>query len=168
MLGALDLLYHQHHHNHHKKQAKKKMQISTTISMQRLLDLVITALDGGISYWAPTYTTTFPDGFNIADLTWLEDPEDWEVKENLEQYENVRLDYFAPLVEGGSINLEDAEDPDSNPKPITLQSLQAALAIMANDKDLSRHFADILSEDEDAITADVLFQIAAFGELVYG
>ena len=136
------------------------MQISTTISMQRLLDLVITALDGGIRYWAPTYTTTFPDGFNIANLTWLADHQDG--------WKNVRLDYFAPLVEGGSINLNDDEDPESNPKPITLQSLQAALSIMANDKDLSRHFADILSEDEDAITADVLFQIAAFGELVYG
>jgi hypothetical protein len=31
-----------------------------------------------------------------------------------------------------------------------------------------RHFADLVGEDDDAITGDVWLQLAVFGEVIYG
>jgi hypothetical protein len=72
------------------------------------------------------------------------------------------VDY--PLNEGGSVDIVSTE-PASDVFRLDLKSIARGL------EDLStkypRHFADLINENTDAITADVLLQCCLFGELIY-
>jgi hypothetical protein len=68
---------------------------------------------------------------------------------------------------------EDAEDfdgdgefPESAKHHITIVEVQKGLELM-RDK-YPRHYADLVEEEDDAITGDVWLQLAVFGELIYG
>ena len=69
------------------------------------------------------------------------------------------------LYAGQIIKLEDFEDEKAR-YTLTLPKLKRGLTVMA--KKFPRHFADFLTENDDADTADVLLQCALFGEVVYG
>lgn len=65
---------------------------------------------------------------------------------------------------------EDADDftqfPKSAKHHITLDDVRKGLELM---RDLyPQHWADLMEENDDAITGDVWLQLAVFGELVYG
>jgi hypothetical protein len=72
------------------------------------------------------------------------------------------VDY--PLNEGGSIGIVSTE-PSSDVFRLDLKSIRRGLADLATK--YPRHFADLVNEDTDAITADVLLQCCLFGELIY-
>jgi hypothetical protein len=72
------------------------------------------------------------------------------------------VDY--PLNEGGSIGIVSTE-PSSNVFRLDLKSIRRGLEDLATK--YPRHFADLLNENTDAITADVLLQCCLFGELIY-
>lgn len=62
-------------------------------------------------------------------------------------------------------------EKDESGKPIpyavvTAEGIKKGLQVMASK--YPRHFADLVSENGDADTGDVLFQCCAFGEIVYG
>ena len=69
---------------------------------------------------------------------------------------------------------EDAEDFDGDIKnfpasakhPITIADVQKGLELMRDQ--YPRHYADLVEENDDAITGDVWLQLAVFGELIYG
>ena len=65
---------------------------------------------------------------------------------------------------------EDADDftpfPDSAKHPITIADVQKGLELMRDQ--YPRHYADLVEEEDDAITGDVWLQLAVFGELIYG
>lgn len=65
--------------------------------------------------------------------------------------------------------MEDAETEDEKEKarhPITLDDVKKGLELM---RDLyPRHWADLVEEEDDAITGDVWLQLTVFGELIYG
>lgn len=123
---------------------------------QRVLDLIIDALDSGaISYWLRgPVVVNLPEGFEPDALSWLEaSAKPW----------TCRRCYFAPLVAGGSLVLPVEDGTDA---VLDIGAVTRGLQVM--ESKAPRHFADWLSENEDAITADVFFQCCAFGELVYG
>jgi hypothetical protein len=72
------------------------------------------------------------------------------------------VDY--PLNEGGSIGIVSTE-PSSNVFRLDLKSIRRGLEDLATK--YPRHFADLVNENTDAITADVLLQCCLFGELIY-
>lgn len=72
------------------------------------------------------------------------------------------VDY--PLNEGGSIGIVSTE-PSSDVFRLDLKSIRRGLEDLATK--YPRHFADLVNEDTDAITADVLLQCCLFGELIY-
>jgi hypothetical protein len=72
------------------------------------------------------------------------------------------VDY--PLNEGGSIGIVSTE-PSSNVFRLDLKSIRRGLEDLATK--YPRHFADLVNEDTDAITANVLLQCCLFGELIY-
>ena len=79
--------------------------------------------------------------------------------------ENLSLrmvDY--PLNEGGSIGIVSTE-PASDVFRLDLKSIRRGLEDLATK--YPRHFADLVNEDTDAITANVLLQCCLFGELIY-
>jgi hypothetical protein len=69
-----------------------------------------------------------------------------------------------PLNEGGSIGIVSTE-PSSDVFRLDLKSIRRGLEDLATK--YPRHFADLVNEDTDAITADVLLQCCLFGELIY-
>jgi hypothetical protein len=73
------------------------------------------------------------------------------------------VDY--PLNEGGSIGIVSTE-PASEVFRLDLKSIGRGLNDLATK--YPRHFADLVNENTDAITADVLLQCCLFGELIYG
>lgn len=139
--------------------------IPAAIPLRRVLDLLITALDTPYTAmewlredadgWAAR--PVFPDGWAPSDVAWLTEP--WD----------ARTDYFAPLVPGGSLvfNVADSAAPGGiRPVPIDLDGITRGLAVMLAKE--PRHFADVLAENDDAITADVFVQCCVFGEVVHG
>ena len=49
---------------------------------------------------------------------------------------------------------------------LTMDNVQKGLELMRDE--YPRHYADLMEEEDDAITGDVWLQLAVFGELVYG
>ena len=72
------------------------------------------------------------------------------------------VDY--PLNEGGSIGIVSTE-PSSDVFRLDLKSIRRGLEYLATK--YPRHFADLVNENTDAITANVLLQCCLFGELIY-
>ena len=72
------------------------------------------------------------------------------------------VDY--PLNEGGSIGIVSSE-PASDVFRLDLKSIRRGLEDLATK--YPRHFADLVNENTDAITANVLLQCCLFGELIY-
>ena len=72
------------------------------------------------------------------------------------------VDY--PLNEGGSLGIVSTE-PASDVFRLDLKSIGQGLDALA--AKYPRHFADLVNENTDAITANVLLQCCLFGELIY-
>ena len=60
--------------------------------------------------------------------------------------------------------LSENEEPDRY--PITIDNIRKGLELMRDQ--YPRHYADLIEENDDAITGDVFLQLAVFGELIYG
>lgn len=81
--------------------------------------------------------------------------------------------WAAILINGGTLvvydeyeiesELNDGEQPTKH--YLTLKDVRKGLRLMK--KDYPRHYADLVEENDDAITGDVWLQLAVFGELVY-
>ena len=65
-----------------------------------------------------------------------------------------------------SVDIYDIEDPDEILGTFNLENIKRGEEIML--KEYPKHFANILSENDDAETADVWFQLVVLGEIVYG
>lgn len=154
------------------------INVTTTVQVpeQRMLDMVISALDSAsIRYWLRRYgddkdedaeeeendgchyVTKLPDGFDPNALGWLD--EKWSP--------DVRRDYFAPLVEGGTMTLFVEDDRDDGKDAIVLDLAAMLRGIEAMAKHEPKHFHDLVCENDDATTADVFMQCCAFGKVVY-
>jgi hypothetical protein len=72
------------------------------------------------------------------------------------------VDY--PLNDGGSLGIVSGE-PASDVFRLDLKSIGRGLDDLATK--YPRHFADLVNENTDAITANVLLQCCLFGELIY-
>lgn len=118
-----------------------KLTIHTKFLVERqlLMDLLCTAVEGGSNYWAK---------FSDAQRT-------------------IKFDYLSVLVEelepGGT-------QPEELHRVVTAEDLMIGLRRMAeaSTEPSLRHLHDALSENGDAITADVVLQWTVFGEVVYG
>jgi hypothetical protein len=49
---------------------------------------------------------------------------------------------------------------------LTMEDVQKGLELMRDE--YPRHYADLVEEQDDAITGDVWLQLAVFGKLIYG
>jgi hypothetical protein len=81
---------------------------------------------------------------------------------SIEHLTHRLVDY--PLNEGGSLGIVSTE-PSSDVFRLDLKSIGRGLDDLATK--YPRHFADLVNENTDAITADVLLQCCLFGELIY-
>lgn len=127
------------------------MTYSTTINVdpQRVQDMIIGAFEGGSNYWLgngrvelvqPAYADMPPAG-----VVW---------------YGNELRNVFAEPDFKVTIQ-HDGEELVLDQSAITKGLLTMATRY-------GRHFSDLISENDDADTADVFLQCCLFGELVYG
>lgn len=125
--------------------------------------VLVSALEGGIGYWACIEDITVPEAaiHDPVEKGWLRMTPDLSYPSYI----------TAPLI-GGSVTIGDNEDDqhaDEHPKLYTVDRVAIArgLHLMANGT-YRRHFNDILAENYDVVTGDVLIQLAVFGEVKYG
>jgi len=123
------------------------MEFKTTIEDQKIKDQIITAIEGGSNYW-----------YFLPDLSML--PEKKEGEALSERIGRAVLD------EGIAVPVYDYEDQHEKLGDLTKESIAKALEIMS--RDYSDHFADMVDETGDADTADVFFQLAVMGDIVFG
>lgn len=121
------------------------------ISNERRLDMLTGALEGGSNYWYEIKE----DACNIIDSV---QPPD----KNTPFVDRM----FAALLAGKSIQVHDVEDEDNLLGEISLATMTEREYTMLEKQ--PKHFADILSENDDACTADVWFQFVVMNEVVYG
>lgn len=122
------------------------------ITKERLDDLLCSAFEGGASYWAITGVTQ-------------------------QQKDVVEAEFaYQVCLNGGEIEVFDAEEPDKKLGVLNAKRLEVALQCMAlgqNEKGeskpaLKKHFDNFINENDDAETADVFMQMAVMGEIVFG
>jgi hypothetical protein len=131
----------------------KKLDIARTITVplsikvELLTNLLVSAFEGGSTYW-------------LRECDYLSPKEGFEAP----AYSDEKF-----WITGGKMSLfyDDPEDEENRAqKDITIEDLLRGATIMA-EKNAS-HFGDLISENDDAITADVFIQCVLFGEVIYG
>ena len=125
------------------------MQITIDVPLQRISDLLCSALEGGSNYWYEIREQIEPPKVTFRAMKGHSFP---------------HLDF--PLSEGGALMISDLEKPRRKPIRLDLAAMQKGLKIMAEKN--GRHFGDFLAENDDATTADVFLQLCVFGDVVYG
>lgn len=118
------------------------------LSKQDQQDLLITALEGGSNYW-----------YAIGDS-----PEFKALEKKPSEAYSERV--FRFIENGGSLPIFDLELEDEFLGNLTKESFNKGAAVML--EHYKSHFANILTEDWDAETADVWFQCCIMGDIMYG
>jgi hypothetical protein len=121
------------------------------ISNERRTNLLCSALEGGSNYW-----------YYIGKKAMAIVDEVFPSDGNTPTVDRI----WAAIKAGKEIEIRDAEDPREVLGKISLASIANGEQIMA--EKYPHHFADIINENDDAITGDVWFQLATMGEVVYG
>jgi hypothetical protein len=128
--------------------AEMIVYVSYPVTKQRISDLLCSAFEGGSNYWYIIAECVEPPvlEFRTSDKTIFK-----------------HLDY--PLNDGGGLLIGDQEDEDRQPILLDFAAIRKGLTLLA--EKYPRHWADFLSENDDASTADVFLQLCLFGEVVY-
>ena len=119
------------------------------VSTQLIADQVVTAFEGGITYWVDKADLITPDRATLKEKPWYSDPKLYEgqfrilIVQEDEHIKGAGRDLF-----------------------LTPENVQTGLDVMA--AKYGNHFRDMMQENGDASTADVFLQCCLFSELVYG
>jgi hypothetical protein len=117
-------------------------EVSSTLEVRRLWDLLTGAFEGGSNYWIGRVEVVGdrPTGtYFIQDVPFL----GGELRVVLENPEDVEGDHI-----------------------LTKDQMIAGFQLMQRKYPL--HAFDVIRENDDAVTADVFLQMTLFGEIVYG
>ena len=111
---------------------------------EHIANLLVSAFEGGSNYW-----------YMIEDHNKKEIPE---------------CEFLSELLsyEGGKILISDGEGQLDEPKWIHHVDTSKAWYTFTHDQKYARHYANLLSENDDAETGDVFLQLCVFGEVIYG
>ena len=127
---------------------------------EKLRALLCSAFEGGSNYWYMHTRSEFPAGVTYDDFR---DGGRFTLAEYWHPLELI------PFVDGCAliITTEAAGDEgDKTEYRLDRAALRRGIDVMA--KRYLRHFANVVSEDDDAETGDVFLQCCLFGEIVYG
>lgn len=139
-----------------------KIEVTTNCTAQ-VHSVLCNGLDNNaFNYWGRiSWGLTYEPPVIIEDLHWMSAADRLFYK----NHPKVTRLSIAPFV-GGWISIKDIEDPNRVVLTLNIEALQYGTELMA--KKYPRHFADMMSEDDDIETADALIQLSLFGDLVYG
>jgi len=123
-----------------------KVNVETVVTADMIENIIVGALEGGSNYWYLLGEGIPPsDGTPIAEriLNALLNDSDYKLE------------------------ILDLEDEEGEPLGyLTLEGLLNAFQIVS--KNYPEHFYNLLTGNDDAETADVFFQCAVMGEVVFG
>ena len=114
------------------------LDITIPVPVQVLRDLLVTAAEGGSNYWA---RISVPPDQTGADYTAI------RVREHSAHSDKPPVNRIVR-----------AEDLIEGLRKLTTATFPAA----------SKHLTDAITENSDATTADVVLQMAVFGDVIYG
>lgn len=129
------------------------VQATLEVPFEHITNAIIGAIEGGSTYWMDSFAP-LPASEDIRaelradDKVWYAEPEFWE------RGGSARTTFDKPT----------ASDPGH--RTIGKDELVKGLSVMATKA--PKHFADLISENDDAITHDVFIQCVLFGEIVFG
>jgi hypothetical protein len=126
------------------------MEIKFNVSDEIISDLLCTALEGGSNYW-----------YLLGDVDTTHFVKDDTYVDNLMRSFTIDKDYKLDVYD-----LESDEDEPDLLGSVTYLKMGIALSIMA--KDYPKTLGNIMSGNMDGDDADVWFQIATMGEVVFG
>ena len=143
----------------------KQILISTQIDGAQLVeDVIVTALEGGSNYWY----------WIKIDEHWFEVAKRYDIQ--LAKNENpprtsanpvtIRISNALLNVENFSMNVYDLEDPDERLGALSKESFVKGCELCA--VKYPNVWANLLTGNYDANDADVLFQLAVMGDVVFG
>jgi hypothetical protein len=139
------------------------VRTTTNIAPDRIADVITAGVEGGISYWATDFLLTKePSEMTLADG---ETKGSYAPPEGDPWYCDPKLYAADDFII--AVNETEPSDGKGTMKHIIMRKdIEQALQIMA-DK-YPWHFANIVGENDDSETGDVLIQLAVFKEIVYG
>lgn len=122
-----------------------KITVQTDVPFQRVADVMCGAIEGGSTYWCQDFL----------------------------RQEGPDLPNFyaeAAFYESGNYSIKvNHDDPDGDGQKTTIigpTEVEAGVQLMATK--YGRHFIDMMTENDDAITSDVLLQCIVLKDVVYG
>jgi hypothetical protein len=143
------------------------MKATTTVwlSRSRIADVLCSGMEGGIGYWAAIVRYDAPpEGVELCTF-WRDSSLGDEVFRHI---------HYPMCEAGGGVVLEhdpvrkddQMNEDDMAESTLNWPKLEKAVQLMA--EKYPGHFKNILDDNDDAETGDVLVQLALFGELVFG
>jgi hypothetical protein len=124
-----------------------QLQVPQTVNYEQIEDVLETAWEQ-CGYWAY--------------VEQIQSPPTWEYKSH---WDGKRRTSLIALNPGGWVRFEDRLDGNKQ-HTLDLEAIKKGLQIMANL--YPWHFKDLITDNHDAITADVFLQCCLLGEIVYG
>jgi hypothetical protein len=124
-----------------------EIQTTVEITPKQIRDLIVTAFEGGIEYWATDVELVLCNG-EPKKSPWYDDPA-----------------IYGSSFEIKMLDVEDGETVYT----LTREKLLRGLTMLADPKH-NRHdcFLSLLNGDYDADDADVIIQMAVHGDLIFG
>ena len=127
------------------------IKIEKQITLGHFESIIVGALEGGSNYWYDLK----PDEFR-SQLSESTEGEPISMRIAKALYDNPEF----------KMNVYDAEDEGELLGTVTQESMLDGLIIAALDYDW--HFNNLMTENDDAETADVMFQLATMKDIVFG
>lgn len=128
------------------------------VDYEKVANAFIGTIEGGYSPWLHSFhpapddmSQTLKRGIQLLDGIWYAEASYWR--------------------DGGAAVLrydKADEDEGAGGGEITLSKAEIALGLGFMAAKAPRHFADMMSENDDAITHDVFTQCCVFGDIIYG
>lgn len=128
-------------------EAPPRIALTAKVDWDKIVNAIIGAFEGGSTYWLRSADYVYePDGVKGNPLY-------------------AETEFWA---KGGRMMLtfDDPDGDDLASKEIGIDEIRKGLRDMATES--PRHFGDLLSENDDAITHDVFIQHVLFSKVIYG
>jgi len=126
------------------------------MTVKQMRDLLVGAFEGGSNYWYMIERTKLRPGLKIEDFH-----NGGKMQPKDDYYHWSQL---VPTTRGCALII--TCDDDKQEYKLNLTQLKIGECIMRTK--YPEHYADVLAENDDSITADVFLQCALLGEVVYG
>ena len=139
----------------------KQIQVTHTLDFADITPVIVGAFEGGSNYWM-YQGRDFPAIRWGSELKALHKDSPWAHLDLGACYPDV-MAWAAKNRKHFKVTVRDDEGEGRNTTPLTIER-----GVQAMQQKYPRHFEDMVKENDDATTSDVLLQCILFDEIVYG